>query len=358
MTRLLTGAMLISFASSGVQTALAQTPDGQPSFEVATVKPAAPPAAIKGSEGRVVMMMGSRGGPGTNDPGRYTCNNCNLQMLMVQAYGVESYQLSIPGSMDNERFEISAKVPEGTAKDQFNLMLQNLLAERFKLKIHRETKEGQIYELTVFKGGAKMKESAPPEPVKDAAADGPPPGPPPLPAFSGGKLTLDKDGFPVMPKGVGTGRGAMTMRMNGKTRMTFEQESMEDFAKVLARQLAKPVADLTGLKAKYDFTMTWDGANLGGGLFGPGGRGQVSFAFSTAGPGGPLPPAGADRPGADRAGSAASDGTTPLSTGSDSEGVPTLFGALQSQLGLKLEAKKGQMELIVVDHVDKVPTEN
>jgi uncharacterized protein (TIGR03435 family) len=276
-------------------------------------------------------------------------------MLMVQAYGVESYQLTIPSSMDNERFEISAKVPEGTTKDQFNLMLQNLLAERFKLKLHRETKEGQIYELTVFKGGSKMKESAPPEPAKEAAADAPAPGPPPLPAFNGGKLTLDKDGFPVMPKPAG-GRGPMTMRMPGKTRMTFEQESMEEFAKVLARQLAKPVTDLTGLKAKYDFTMTWDGANLGGGLFGPGGRGQVSFAFSTAGPGGP-PPSG-DRGGADRAGSAASDGTTPLSAGSDGEGVPTLFGALQSQLGLKLEAKKGQMELIVVDHVEKVPTEN
>jgi uncharacterized protein (TIGR03435 family) len=353
MTRLVTGAILISFAWWG--SALGQTPDGQPSFEVATIKPAPPPAAIKGSGDRVMMMMGSRGGPGTNDPGRYTCNNCNLQMLMIQAYGVESYQLTIPSSMESERFDISAKVPEGTTKDQFNLMLQNLLAERFKLKIHRETKEGQVYELTVNKGGVKLKESAPPEP-KEAAADAPPPGPPPLP-FNGGKLTLDKDGFPVMPKGAGGGRGPMTLRVPGKARMQFEQESMEEFAKVLARQLAKPVTDLTGLKAKYDFTMTWDGANLGGGLFGPGGRGQVTFSLSQAGPGGPPPPGG-DRPGGDRAGSAASDGTTPLSAGSDSEGVPTLFGALQSQLGLKLEAKKGQMELIVVDHVEKVPTEN
>jgi uncharacterized protein (TIGR03435 family) len=355
MNRLLTGAILIaaiSFAGWGcVQTARAQTPDGQPSFEVATVKPTPPPAAIKGSEGRVVMMMGSRGGPGTNDPGRYTCSNCNLQMLMIQAYGVESYQLTIPSSMENERFEISAKVPEGTTKDQFNLMLQNLLVERFKLKLHRETKEGQVYELTVNKGGVKMKESAPPEPAIEAAADAPPPGPPPLPALNGGKLTLDKDGFPVMPKGIAGGGGPMTIRMPGKARMSFEQESMEDFAKVLARQLAKPVTDVTRLKAKYDFTMTWDGANLGGGA-GPGGRGggtQVTFSFSN--PGGP--PAGGDR----QAG-AGSDGGTPLSAGSDSEGVPTLFGALQSQLGLKLEQKKGPMELIVVDHVEKVPTEN
>jgi uncharacterized protein (TIGR03435 family) len=296
------------------------------------------------------MMMGSRGGPGTNDPGRYTCNNCNLQMLMVQAYGVESYQLSIPGSMDNERFEVSAKVPEGTTKDQFDLMLQNLLAERFKLKVHRDKREGQVYELTVYKGGPKMKEAASPEPVKEASADAPPPGPFALPALTGGKATLDKDGFPVMPKGIAGGGGPMTIRMPGKARMTFEQESMEDFVKVLARQLAKPVSDLTGLKAKYDFTMTWDGANMGGGM-GPGGRGggtQVTFTFAGRPPGG----------GSDRPGGAASDGTTPLSATSDAESVPTLFGALQSQLGLKLEAKKGQMELIVVDHVEKVPTEN
>jgi uncharacterized protein (TIGR03435 family) len=350
MTRLVTGAILITIGWGYARTAHAQNPDGQPSFEVATVKPSPPPAAIKGTD-RVMVMMGSRGGPGTNDPGRYTCNNCNLKMLMVQAYGVESYQLTIPSSMDNERFDISAKVPEGTTKDQFNVMLQNLLVERFKLKIHRETKEGQIYELTVNKGGAKIKESAPPEPVKEAAADAPPPGPPPLPAFNGGKLTLDKDGFPVMPKGIGGGRGNSTIRMPGKTRMTFAQESMEDFAKVLARQLAKPVNDLTGLKAKYDFTMTWDGANLGGGI-GPGGRGGMQVTFSLSNPGGPPPPGG------DHAGSAASDGTTPLSAGSDGEGVPTLFGALQSQLGLKLEQKKGQMELIAVDHVEKVPTEN
>ena len=349
MNRVITGAILISFSWGYVQTTRAQTPDGQPSFEVATIKPAPPPAVIKGSGDRVVMRMGSRGGPGSDDPGRYTCNSCNLQMLMVQAYGVESYQLTIPSSMENERFDISAKVPEGATKDQFNLMLQNLLADRFKLKIHRETKEGQVYGLTVNKGGVKMKESAPPDPVKEASSDAPP-GPPPLPALDGGKLTLDKDGFPVMPKGIAGRGGPMTIRMPGKARMTFEQESMEDFVKVLARQLAKPVTDLTGLKAKYDFTMTWDGANLGGGLFGPGGRGQVTFSLSQAGPGGPPP--GGDRPGA------ASDGTTPLGAGSDAEGVPTLFGALQSQLGLKLEQKKGQMELIVVDHVEKAPTEN
>jgi uncharacterized protein (TIGR03435 family) len=278
-------------------------------------------------------------------------------MLMVQAYGVEPYQLTIPGAMDNERFEILAKVPERTTKDQFALMLQNLLADRFKLKIHRETKEGQIYELTVNKGGSKMKESVPEpdkDPVKEAAANAPPPGPPPLQGFAGGKLTLDKDGFPVMPKGPAGGRGQRMIRMPGKARMQFERESMDDFARILARQLAKPVNDLTGLKAKYAFTLTWDGANLGGemGLAGRGGT-QIAFAFSS--PGGPPPPPGGS---ADRPGGAASDGGTPLSAASDGEGVPTLFGALQSQLGLKLEPKKGPMELIVVDHAEKVPTEN
>jgi uncharacterized protein (TIGR03435 family) len=321
----------------------AQTKDGQPAFEVASIKPAGPPEAM----GRV-LIFGSKGGPGTNDPGRYQCNSCDLKFLITQAYGLEPYQLSIPSSMD-ARFEITAKVPEGATKDQLNLMLQNLLADRFKLKIHRETREGQIYELTLAKGGSKMKEAAPEpakDPAKEAAPDATRPGPPPLPSMNGGKLGLDKDGFPILPAGRGGGRGATSIRMPGKSRMTFARESMEDFAQILSRQLAKPVTDLTGLKGNYEFALIWDGANLGGtlGIMPRGGGMQIAVN-----PDAPPPPP---------PGGAASDGGSPLAAVSDAAGVPTLFGALQSQLGLKLEAKKGPMELVVVDHAEKVPTEN
>jgi uncharacterized protein (TIGR03435 family) len=322
--------------------AYAQTPDGPPSFEVASIKPAGPPEAM----GRM-LIFGSKGGPGTPDPGRYQCNSCDLQFLITQAYGLESYQLSIPSSM-NARFEITARVPEGATRDQLKLMLQNLLADRFKLKIHRETREGQIYELTVAKGGSKMREAAPEppkDPAKEAAPDPAPPGPPPLPAMNGGKMARDKDGFPILPPGPAGGWGASMVRMAGKSRMKFARESMEDFAKQLERQLGKPVTDSTGLKGNYEFTLIWDGADLGG-RPGFAGRGGMERVFS---PNDPTPPA---------PGGSASDGGSPLGAVSDAAGVPTLFGALQAQLGLKLEAKKGPMEVVVVDHAEKVPTEN
>jgi uncharacterized protein (TIGR03435 family) len=343
--RLFSSAIVTVFACITCNQMPAQTPNGQPSFEVASIKPAEPPQM--GPGGRTMFMMGTRGGPGTNDPGRWQCNNCNLQMILVQAYGVEPYQLSIPGSLANERYEITAKVPEGTTKDQFNLMLQNLLAERFQMKIHRESKEGQVYELSVMKGGVKMKESAPPEPVQEPAADGPPsPAAAPGPiAFGGrGPMKMDKDGFPELPKGAGGRGGPMTMMMPGRARMKADNQSMEDIVKTLSRQVGKPVTDATGLKGKYDFILTWDGAQLNGGGGMGAGRG-VAMQFQMAPDGrGPAPAGGGDA-------------NSPIG-GADQETQPTLFGALQTQLGLKLEAKKGMMEMIVVDHAEKTPTEN
>ena len=81
------------------------------------------------------MMFGCRGGPGTADPGRLTCTNANLGMLMMRAYGVQSYQITSPDWFNSERFDITAKVADGATKEQLNLMLQNLLAERFQVKL-------------------------------------------------------------------------------------------------------------------------------------------------------------------------------------------------------------------------------
>jgi uncharacterized protein (TIGR03435 family) len=302
--------MLTGFACL---TAYGQAPS--PTFDVASIKPAPPPEG-----GR--MMMGMRGGPGTKDPGLYSCNNCNLSMLLMQAYNIKHYQLSLPSSLETERFNISAKVPEGTTKEQFRLMLQNLLAERFKLVIHREQKEMQVYDLVVAKGGLKIREA-----VEDPAKDGDADAPPPLLGRGGGRgPNLDKDGYPIPPKGC----NGCLMVTNGKARMHLEKETMQGFADMLSDQQGKPVTDATGLKGKYDF--------------------DVTFNMETMGPGraGLAPPPGG--------GAAGACGDAPLSADSDM-GVP-LAGAIQSQLGLKLEPKKGQVEMIVVDHAEKVPTEN
>ena len=94
-------------------------------FEAASIKPAAPM-----EPGR--MMIGMRGGPGTPSPGQMTFINVSIAQIMQKAYDVKSYQISGPDWMSSARFDISARVPAGTTKAQFNVMLQSLLADRFK----------------------------------------------------------------------------------------------------------------------------------------------------------------------------------------------------------------------------------
>src|SRR6202050_2161745 len=163
------GAALLFFTSCA---AFAQTTAATPSFEVAPIKPAAPPAASMGPGGgmKIAIRMGSQGGPGTSDPGQITYSSMPIKSLLVTAYGVKTYQVSGPSWMDTERFDIVAKVPPGATKDDVKLMLQNLLAERFKLTLHREKKELPMYALMVAKNGPKLKESPPDDPdAKDAA---------------------------------------------------------------------------------------------------------------------------------------------------------------------------------------------
>jgi uncharacterized protein (TIGR03435 family) len=289
-----------------------QSTAGQPAFDVASIKPAAPQ-----TPGR--MMMGCRGGPGTPDPGRLTCTNANLSMLMTRAYGVQSYQITSPDWFNSEHFDISAKISDGATKEQFNLMLQNLLAERFRVKLHRETKELPIYGLMVAKGGPKMKPSEEIPPAADGTngeppADGPPPPPRPGP-----------DGFPQLPKGR---QGLMVMMMPGRLRLVGSQQTTSELADRLGDQLDRPVRDETGLKGKYDFTLDFAPE--------PGQGPMRGMPMMMPGPGG--------------------EGRGPAPD--SQEGGPSLITAVQEQLGLKLESKKGPVEILVIDRAEKVPTEN
>jgi uncharacterized protein (TIGR03435 family) len=282
MTRAVAGTILLIFANA----AYGQTADHQPAFEVVSIR-SAPPPDPRG------MSMKIDGGPGTHDPGLYVCENCDLYGVVSQAYGMFGLQLSAPDWMRDQRFNISAKVPMGATKEQFKLMLQNMLADRFKLAVHFDKKEMQRSELVIAKGGPKLKEStiAPP-PKEDGAGPKPPEKPIDPSKF------MDKDGYPaVADEGAPMG--------NGRARMVYRRRTMEFLVSYLSAQLHHPVIDLTGLTGKYDFALFWD--------------------YS----GSPEPDAG-----------------------------PTLEAAIQSQLGLKLEQKKGPVDIVVVDHAEKVPTEN
>jgi len=293
-------------------------------FVAASIKPAAPMEI-----GR--MMIGMRGGPGTPSPGQMTFTNVSLADIVQRAYDVKSYQVSGPDWMSSARFDLSAKVPAGATKAQSNVMLQNLLADRFKLVLHHSTKESSIYALLVAKGGPKLKESAK-ESTDDAVAASQPGGE----GMDGpGRGMRGKDGRPQLPPGTpkGTpmiiGEGQM-MAPGGKTRMISNGVTIAEFVNRLARQLDRPVMDMTGLGGRYDIILDF--------AIDP----SIMQARMAAMGGGP-PLQGTD---------------SPESTAQDPSGAATIFSALKEQLGLRLEARKGPVDLLVIDSVQKTPTEN
>lgn len=302
----------------------AQTANKLLTFDVASIKPAAVPVP-----GRA-MMAAPTGGPGTPDPGRIHYPFMTLKALLLNAYDVKPYQIQGPQWLDTERFDVSATMPPETTKEQFRAMLQNLLAERFKLTIHRETKQLPMYSLVVAKSGPKMKESNPASPPDDNANSA---SPPPLAAPK-----IGPDGFPALPPSA-TGRvGLFLMMMPGRGRLVGQQQAMLDLADRLTGLLSRPVGDATGLTAKYDFTLTFSPEGMNAPMGTPTGPGTMVPVAP------PMP-------------SGAIDGAAPARL-PEGDNLPDVFRAVKEQLGLELEPKKGPVELIVIDHVEKMPTEN
>jgi uncharacterized protein (TIGR03435 family) len=265
-----------------------------PKFDVATIKPAA------GSDGRVAFMF---------VPGGIRLDGVPAQMLLREAFNVEDdHIIGAPAWVKTKRYDVQAKVsPEDAPRldklkiDERRAMMLPLLVERFNLKYHHETRELPGYDLVVAKGGPKMK-------VSDIQA--PPPKPPDPSA----------NPRPDGPGGDNQRRGPM-LRMMGRGNIESQGTNITMLARVLSQQLSRTVTDKTGLKDNYDFTLQWTPDDA------------------------PAPkPGGADGgPGHD-------------DNASDAAG-PSLFTAVQEQLGLKLESTKGMQDVIVIDHIDP-PSEN
>jgi uncharacterized protein (TIGR03435 family) len=257
------------------------------SFDVVSIRPAAP-----GGGGGPKLR---RGGPGTDDPERISYTGVSQQIVLTIAYGVDDFQVAGPAWFDSVRYDIVAKVPRGATKEQFNIMLQNMLKERFSLTLHHEMRETAVYELVVGKNGLKLKPAV--------EVENPP-------AFSA--MTTDKDGHPDFPAGSSAMGGKFD---NGVMRMAARMYSTLDLAHAFKGMVDRPVLDKTGLTGKYDFKLE----------------------FSFVGLGGPLSrQAPAEEP----------------------TGAPSLFTALQDQLGLKLEPKKDPIDFLVIDHAEQTPTDN
>ena len=136
--------------------AAAQSPAPGPTeqFEVASVKPSAP-VPPSGE----VYFGPARGGPGTTDAGLITWFYAQLRDILMTAYNVKTYQLNGPAWLNTERYDIVARVPAGAAEEQVSVMWQKLLAERFGVELHHESKEFQVQELVIDRGGSKLKET-------------------------------------------------------------------------------------------------------------------------------------------------------------------------------------------------------
>lgn len=195
-----------------------------PQFEVASIRASFPGAS---SELRYARCYG---GPGTKDPGHWTCTNMSLSNLLIKIFDLKGFQMAAVASVPSgDRFTIAAKIPEGTTKEQFKQMLVNLLIERFGLKFHREKKEMQGYELVVAKNGPKLKESGPDSSKgRDAGYNN--------------RIVFFGLAAEALSNGV------------------WDQITMEDFAAMLSSPgLAglMPVIDRTGLKGIYDISLKW-----------------------------------------------------------------------------------------------------
>lgn len=231
---------------------------GQPAFEVASVKP------NKSGDNSISI----RRQPG----GRVTVTNAPLRMLITFAYDLREHQLSGgPGWLNSDRYDIVAKADNPNPTEaEMKLMFQTLLADRFQMKAHRETKELPVYAVTVGKNGPKLSKA-------DPAGQGP----------------------------------QMSM---GRGQLKAKKASIEQLAKLLGNQLGRTVLDKTGLAGDFDFELTW--------------------TPDVTGPLGPKEGGVDGPPPADPAG-------------------PSIFTAIQEQLGLKLESQKGPVEILVIDSVER-----
>jgi uncharacterized protein (TIGR03435 family) len=313
----------------------AQAPSASPAFEVASIRPASEPTPETIRSGQF-----HRGA--TIDAARLDFGFVSLSDLLPYAFRVKPYQISAPAWTHDSRWNILANLPAGSAEKQVPEMMQGLLADRFNLAIHREKREQPVYELLVAPGGPKVELS------------------------TGGEFKLWDGSFPGFNFGGGVLRGGSVIsgrildQPNCGMRWEFIPLSMNAFADALTMFLDRPVVDQTALKGDYKVTLDINAETMvainqnmarANGLPAPGGGGGGGRRGPGPGDGGGGD-AGGRLPPSPALGlmqcieAAGTDGSTGM-----------LFQAVQ-KLGLKLQQGRAPIETIVVDHLEKTPTEN
>jgi uncharacterized protein (TIGR03435 family) len=297
-----------------------------PTFDVATIK-AAGPLQAQAAAGKLHVGMNV-------DAAMVNIGFMSLADLIPVACAVKPYQVSGPNWMKENRFDILAKMPEGATKDQVPQMLQALLTERFKMVAHRDSKEQPVYALVVGKNGPKLKDSAP-------DADAPPVeaspqaknGGAPIMSMPEGQVRIAGDGKGAVVSGGAIGPTRVSMGPNGTMHLESAKITLQAFADLLTRFMDRPVVDMTEIKGTYEIGLNLSMSDL------------INVARSSG-----LVPAGAGIGGRD-------GGAGPAVAASDPSGAGSLFDAVQA-LGLKLEPRKSAVDTIVIDHLEKMPTDN
>lgn len=307
-----------------VATLSAQTPAAPAAvFIGGGLQPPAPPWDAPHLEFEVASVKTNKSGPGTmmmmrTLPTSFNVTNLPLRSLIMQAYRLSNYQLvGAPSWIDSERFDIVAKAPEGSKPDQTPLMLRGLLADRFKLKVHAETRETQVYALTLARSdgklGPKLSKStddcekilAERRAAAQAARAG---GPGPVPFTMPGPNEKPVCTISMRPTPVTGGLPVLNFRGGG--------QPVQVIVNQISQFLNKRVVDKTGLTGLYDFELQ----------FSMGGQPLTTQAAS---------------------------GNTPAAPIDDG---PTMFDAVR-ELGLKLESERGPVDHLVIDSVER-PTED
>ncbi|HTI50943.1 MAG TPA: TIGR03435 family protein [Planctomycetaceae bacterium] len=328
-------ALLAAFSAVA---AFAQT--AKLSFEAATIRPAAP---IDMAKMAAAMQAGGKLPVGANvgaTQAEYLY--LDLKSLISFAYNVKPFQVTGPDWLANTRFDIIAKYPAGATKADASKMLQSLLEDRFKLTFHRTSEEHPVLALVPGKGGIKLRESTETPKAIDESVPAPP----------GTMTTQGPDGPIRMSVKPGSGavvdmgeKGKMTYTLNPATKAIHVDLSMvtipglADMLTQMMQQFSggmgggRQIVDMTGIKGHYEASL------------------EISLADMMA----MARNAGMDIPGAPGGGSGAGPGSAVASD--PAGGAQTVTEAIQS-MGLKLESRKAPIEQLVVDHIEKAPTEN
>lgn len=280
---------------------LAQTPPERPEFEVASIKPSEPFNAMSGRSVNVGIHI---------DGAQFHANFFSLKDYIRMAYKVKAYQVVGPDWIGSERYDISAKIPEGVPRSKTPEMMQSLLTDRFGLKTHNEKKEFPVYGLVVMKSGAKLTPSAPDSAEEQAEAAKAP-------------VEVNATGG---PRGTTVDLGHGSVWGFADNKVEAKKLTMQQVAETLALYMDRPIVDMTDLKGTYDFKIQLTEEDFR--------SMQIQSAVSA---GINLPP----------------EALKFLESASHD----SLYTALAS-LGLKLEPRKAPLDVLVVDHAEKTPTAN